>query len=110
MSGTLGIVEVPASTRRPLASSAKLPPLAARRFGDQSLLEWVVRRVTDSLMLDQVAVLAEASWESTIQSLAPADATVFASQQPDALGRFAAAARQSAIASRDVEMSPNSSR
>jgi spore coat polysaccharide biosynthesis protein SpsF len=65
-----------------------------RRFGDHSLLEWIVRRVTESLLLDQVAVVTETAQGETVQQLAPPDAAVFVSKQPDALARFAAAVRQ----------------
>ncbi|MFV1968719.1 MAG: cytidylyltransferase domain-containing protein [Pirellulaceae bacterium] len=93
MSSTLGIVEVPSTLSRPLAGQAPLPPPAARRFGDHSVLEWIVRRITESLLLDQVAVVTDAAQGKTILRLAPPDAAVFISKQPDALSRFAAAIR-----------------
>jgi spore coat polysaccharide biosynthesis protein SpsF len=93
MSGTLGIVEVPTTKSRRFPNRTNVPPTAQRRFADHSLLEWVVRRVTESLLLDQVAVVTETSQGEAVQQLAPPDAAVFVSKQPDALARFAAATR-----------------
>ena len=92
MSGTLGIVEVPAVRIRPPEGQAGPLP-ATRRFGDHALLEWVVRRVTESLLLDQVAVVADAAQAETILHLVPPDTEAFVSKHADALSRFAAAVR-----------------
>jgi spore coat polysaccharide biosynthesis protein SpsF len=79
---TLGIVE------------ARLAPQAARchlhrRLGGQSLLEWVVRRVTDSTRLSGVIVLAaDAAQYDALVRIVPADVPVFVSGKEDALGRF----------------------
>jgi spore coat polysaccharide biosynthesis protein SpsF len=91
MSGTLGIVEVP-SVGSGRDQGAKLTP-AARRFGDSSLLEWVVRRITDSLLLDQLAVLVDGRLSETVLGLVPTDVPVYVGRQIDALSRFAAAVR-----------------
>jgi spore coat polysaccharide biosynthesis protein SpsF len=79
---TLGIVE------------ARFAPQAARchlhrRLGGQSLLEWVVRRVTDSTRLDGVIVLAtdSADYHALIR-MVPADVPVFVSGKEHALSRF----------------------
>jgi len=93
MSGTLGIVEVPFVELAATGRRARLNPVE-RRFGSKPLLEWVVRRVTDSLLVDQVVVLVDALQARVIHRLAPADVAVYVSQQPDALARLAAAARK----------------
>lgn len=56
MAKTLGIVEI--ADR----ANARVPgswPLAARRLGGQSLLEWLIRRVTESASLDKILVLTD---------------------------------------------------
>lgn len=63
---------------------------ANRKLGGQSLLERVVRRVTDAARLDGVAVLAcDAAECSVISKLVPSDVPVFVSDKPDMLARFA---------------------
>jgi spore coat polysaccharide biosynthesis protein SpsF len=91
MSTTLGIVEVPASTLESTSRETSSGFLPARRFGNKSLLEWVVRRVTDSLLLERVAIVAEEGQGGVIERLAPPDVPVFVGRQPDSLGRIAAA-------------------
>lgn len=82
---TLGIVEV-----RPNADLSRLT--ACRRLSGKSLLEWVVRAMTESLGLDTVIVLAPDIAESAeLVELAPCDVPLFVSDRPDALARFAAA-------------------
>ena len=79
---TLGIVEARCA---PQPARCRLH----RRLGGQSLLEWVVRRVTDSMRLDGVIVVAAdaADYDSLIR-IVPADVPVFVSGKEDALGRF----------------------
>ena len=89
MAGTLGIVEVDTSLVGPASLS-----LVSRRLGGKPLLEWIVRRVTDSLFLDRVVVVVDATMEDTVRALTPQDISIFVSRQPDMLGRFAAAARE----------------
>lgn len=89
MSTTLGIVEVPPHSLPPL----RRPSDASRIFAGKSLLEWVIRRVTDSLLLEQVVVVGPASQAQRIRQLAPPDVSVFIGPETDALGRLAAAAR-----------------
>ncbi|MDP6060890.1 MAG: hypothetical protein QGH33_18425, partial [Pirellulaceae bacterium] len=48
MAGTLGIVEVGTTFMGPLSLG-----LVSRRLGGKPLLEWVVRRVTESLLLGE---------------------------------------------------------
>ncbi len=94
MSTTLGIVEVP---RFETGRTGFAPPptsLAGHRFGNKSLLDWVVRRVTESLLLDQVVIVTDEEQGESIERLAPADVPVFVGSQSDSLGRVAAAVRQ----------------
>jgi len=63
-----------------------------RRLGGMSVLERVVRRVTDTLRLDGVIVAtSDAPENRAIADLVPLDVPVFIGPQPDALGRLAAA-------------------
>ncbi len=82
---TLGIVQA-------CYSSPRFRGMVNRRLGGQSLLGWVVRRVTDSALLDGVIVVAHDSAEQrSIAELVPLDVPVFVGTQPDALHRFAQA-------------------
>ncbi len=89
MAGTLGIVEVGTN----LAGTASFG-FASRRLGGKPLVEWVVRRVTESLLLDRVIVVADPALEVMVRALTPRDISVFVSRQTDMLGHFAAAARE----------------
>jgi spore coat polysaccharide biosynthesis protein SpsF (cytidylyltransferase family) len=103
MSTTLGIVEVPRFQSAGIQSAGiqsagtrteGFPPsLAGHRFGNKSLLDWVVRRVTESLLLDQVVIVTDEEQAEEILRLAPPDVEVFVGAQPDALGCVAAATR-----------------
>ncbi|MCE5266416.1 MAG: NTP transferase domain-containing protein [Planctomycetaceae bacterium] len=78
----LGIVE--ACFRTPKSRSN-----AARRLGGRSLIEWVIRRVTDSIRLDGVIVVASGSEDGDVlRRLVPSDVPVFISEGQDALARF----------------------
>ncbi len=82
---TLGIVQA-------CFTSQHFRSIACRRIGAQSLLEWVVRRVTDCTRLDGVIVIACKRQEHRcIRELIPSDVPVFVGDQPDALHRFAKA-------------------
>lgn len=82
---TLGIVEVRSETGQ---VGAKL----GRKLGGTSLLELVVRRVTDCQRLDRVVVVpSDARQADRIRSLVPHDVSIYAPAHRDALGRFAAA-------------------
>lgn len=89
---TLGVVEVYGGRGIPNHSRECL---SARRFGSQSLLEWVTRRMTDALLLEHVVVIAcGAEQGRQISRRVPSDVSVFAaSDSPDPVGRFAAALR-----------------
>jgi spore coat polysaccharide biosynthesis protein SpsF len=85
MCETLGIVEF--GTSRFLESRNSVRQ-ADRRFGDKPLLQWVIRRVTESLHLDQVIVLTDPNHEALARALAPQDVAVFASRAADLLSRY----------------------
>jgi spore coat polysaccharide biosynthesis protein SpsF len=62
---------------------------AMRRLGGRPLLEWVVRRVTDSIRLNGVIVLACAADDcACISGFVPSDVPVFRATCGDALGRL----------------------
>ena len=62
---------------------------ATRRIGGRSLLEWVVRRVTDSIRLDGVIVLAcKAEGCACVGGFVPSDVPVFHATCGDLLGRL----------------------
>ena len=79
---TLGIVQACFSTPR-------FHGLVGRQLGGQSLLAWVIRRVTDCQQLDGVIVLASGqSGEPPVHDLVPSDVPLCVSDRPDSLGRF----------------------
>jgi spore coat polysaccharide biosynthesis protein SpsF len=85
MLNALGIVEAGCGQQ-------SLKGKVARRLGGKSLLEWVVRRVTDCQRLDRVIVLASrGAEEHFVSELAPADVPVFAGPPHDAMARYLAA-------------------
>ncbi|HEY2759237.1 MAG TPA: NTP transferase domain-containing protein [Pirellulales bacterium] len=85
---TLGVVEV----RR--IADMPFPP-ACRRLGGKSLLEWVVRRLQDSLRLDQVIVLCPSVPQAEeLADIVPRDVPLLVIDKPDALGRLNAALQQ----------------
>ncbi len=79
---TLGIVQG-------CFSSPRFRRTINRKLGGKSVLEWVVRRVTDCARLDGVIVVAcNAVEHRFVGSLVPPDVPVFVGNQPDALERF----------------------
>jgi len=81
---TLGVVQACFGTKQARAG-------AARKLGGKSVLEWVVRRATDSQQLDGVVVLTNDDPENAfVKNLVPLDVPVYIGRQPDPLGRFAA--------------------
>ena len=79
---TLGVVEV-----GPRAVVGRLK--SGRGPGGRSLLEWTVRRVTDSMRLSAVIVLAPRSDESeSLRRIVPLDVPVYFSPARDELGRL----------------------
>ena len=82
MLNTLGIVQVRADQ---LSAGWK----SWRGFGGKSLVEWIVRRVTESQRLDGVIVVAAADQRADLATMVPTDVPLFTSSRPDALGQFA---------------------
>jgi spore coat polysaccharide biosynthesis protein SpsF len=65
---------------------------ALRKLGGRSILEWAIRRVTDSMRLDGVIVVAcESEDRDALNRLVPSDVPVFCGQGADALARFSKA-------------------
>jgi spore coat polysaccharide biosynthesis protein SpsF len=90
---TLAVVEVRPAIE-PLSPDSPLAGMARRRFGGKSLLEWVVRRVSDAERLGGIVVLAgDDPLSHQLCEHCPPDARVLHAKAPDALGRFAEAAR-----------------
>ncbi|MGA2062320.1 MAG: NTP transferase domain-containing protein [Thermoguttaceae bacterium] len=74
---------------------------AARKLGGRSVLEWVIRHVTDSLRLDGVIVLVcDDADHRFMRNLVPSDVPFFVGTKPDSLGRFSQALEQ--YATQDV--------
>jgi spore coat polysaccharide biosynthesis protein SpsF len=87
MLSTLGVVEVAASD-----GQAWMRLGSRRRLGGKSLLEWVVRRVTESQRLSGVVVLlADGPHAAALSQVVPPDVPVLVSDRLDGLGRLAAA-------------------
>jgi spore coat polysaccharide biosynthesis protein SpsF len=62
---------------------------AARRLGGRPVLEWVIRRVTESQRLDGViVVMCDCPDHRVLAQLVPPDIPLFVGSQPDALSRF----------------------
>ena len=82
---TLGIVDA-------CFQAADIRAKASRRLGGKSVLEWVVRRMTDCQRLDGVIVVTNDDLANAfVSNLAPLDVPLFVSDQPHALGCMAAA-------------------
>jgi spore coat polysaccharide biosynthesis protein SpsF len=94
MDATLAVVEVwPAI--QDLCSNAPLAGMARRRFGGKTLLEWVVRRVSEAQRVTEIVVLgADDALSTSLVQHCPPDVRVLLSSQPDALGRFADVVRR----------------
>jgi spore coat polysaccharide biosynthesis protein SpsF len=85
---TLGVVEVRRTADVPLLTTC-------RRLGGKSLLEWVVRRVTDSLRLDRVIVLCpHIPQAQELAGIMPRDIPLVVSDSADAVGRLTSAVEQ----------------
>jgi spore coat polysaccharide biosynthesis protein SpsF len=83
MHKTVGIIEVsPAEGRK---------WCVARKLGGRSILEGIVRRVTDSERLDEVVVLCPSNEMDTVRSLVPPDVEVLALPPADPLSATVAA-------------------
>jgi spore coat polysaccharide biosynthesis protein SpsF len=91
---TLGIVQVGASGDGRVAAD-RLGAIARRPFAGMPLLEWVVRRLTESAQLDGViALVGDHEHYASLLPLVPLDIPVLVSRQPDALGALAEAVRE----------------
>lgn len=91
MGRTLGIVEVRSEAEA--GADKRLPSLPMRRIGGKTLLEWVVRRLTDAQQLDDVLVVVPDAKEARqLPNYVPRDVHFFFGSQADSLGRIAAAA------------------
>jgi spore coat polysaccharide biosynthesis protein SpsF (cytidylyltransferase family) len=94
MNGAWGLVEI----RPALANLDERSPLAGiarRRFGGKSLLEWVVRHVSDAQQLTNVAVVAGSDPVSrSLCELCPPDVPVIHAKTADPLGQLAEAVEQ----------------
>lgn len=99
MFSTIGIVQVRSgsqgSANEPArAAAGKLAPASklGRRLGNQSLLEHVVRRVTESQLLDRVIAVCQSGAEAdALRGLLPPDVPLYTGQGRDALARFVGA-------------------
>jgi spore coat polysaccharide biosynthesis protein SpsF len=90
---TLAAVEVHPAIG-PLEPGSPLAGMARRRFGGKSLLEWVVRRVSEADRLAGIVVLAgDDALSRQLCQHCPPDARVLLCKARDPLGRFAEAAR-----------------
>jgi spore coat polysaccharide biosynthesis protein SpsF len=87
MPTTLGIVEA--------AVTDGLKGKIARKLGGKSLLEWIVRQVTDSTRLDGVVVVSCDAECDALADLAPPD-IAFVPSGGDVLGAYATLLRQRA--------------
>jgi spore coat polysaccharide biosynthesis protein SpsF len=80
---TLGIVQACCAVRN-------FHGKVSRKLGGQTVLERVIRSVSESQRLDGVVVLVcDQGEHCCLQKLVPSDIPVFIGSQPDALGRFA---------------------
>jgi len=90
---TLAMIEVHPAVEE-LRPGSPLAGIARRRFGGKSLLEWVVRRVSEAERISSIVVLAgDDPLAKSLCANCPPDARVFHSSADDALGRLADAAR-----------------
>lgn len=94
MDATLAVVEVWPAIEA-LSQKSPLAGMARRRFGGKTLLEWVVRRVSDSERVSDVIVLGgDDHLSQSLVEHCPPDVRVLLSPESDALGRFADAVRR----------------
>lgn len=88
MAHILGVVELPSFSYSSMAHA-----LTTRKFGNKPLFEWVARRVTDSMCVDEVLVVADPTARKVIGGLLPSDISAYFGEQRDPLARLAAAIR-----------------
>jgi spore coat polysaccharide biosynthesis protein SpsF len=80
MLNTLGIVEA--------ALTTELKGKVARKLGGKSLLEWIVRRVSESARLAGVVVVSCDVESDSLAELTPPDVAFYASEGRDALATY----------------------
>jgi spore coat polysaccharide biosynthesis protein SpsF len=91
---TVALVEVEPSVEA-LRPQSPMAGIARRRFGGKTLLEWVVRRVSDAQRVAGVVVLAgDDRLSRSLVENCPSDVPVFHAAPRDGLGRLAAAVRK----------------
>jgi spore coat polysaccharide biosynthesis protein SpsF (cytidylyltransferase family) len=94
MDATLAVVEIWPAIEE-LSRSSPLAGMARRRFGGKTLLEWVVRRISDAERVHEIVVLGgEDSLSHSLVEHCPPDVRVLLSPAADPLGRFADAVRR----------------
>ncbi len=87
MDTTLGIVNID-GMERPLQSIDAIS-LASRQFAGQSVLSWVVRRMSDAQRLDRVIVLCKNRVDAALVAPhVPSDIDIFTPSSTDGLGRL----------------------
>lgn len=88
---TLGIVEVAPFQSLPSDSCMDVGQMASARFAGTALLDWVLRRVTDSQCLDGVIAVLERTVAKQVAHLVPPDVPVFDTEHSNSLDRIVAA-------------------
>lgn len=89
---TLGIVEVaPQRSEQKTDSRLDIGQMAGARFGGSTLIEWVLRRVTDSLGLDGVIAVLDRHVAKSVGHLIPPDVPVFDTACANSIDRLVAA-------------------
>ena len=88
---TLGIVEIAPAVERSSEFCLGVAQMATARLGGTALLEWVLRRVTDSQCLDGVIAVVERSVAKQVAHLVPPDVPVFDTALTNSLDRIVAA-------------------
>lgn len=78
---TLGIVQV--EGHEPFRGNTR-----SRKLAGMSLLEWVVRRTTESQQLDKVVVVTGEGHREEVAASVPSDISLFVGKQNDHLGQF----------------------
>ena len=91
---TLGVIEFNAEAYDS-ESKSQLGALARRRLGNASVLEWVARRVSESLQIDKVVVVAgDGPLSELARQCTPSNITLFVSPESNSLGRLLSAAQK----------------
>ncbi len=87
MMQTLGVVQI-----RPTSSGDSI---YRRSLGGKSVLEWVIRQVTECQQLDgAIVITGDTADERDVAALVPSDVPIFVSSHQDAIKRYLAALDQ----------------